>query len=154
MTTFSASDIELVFASFSEELTSIPCKEVSTARDKKVHLQPFCGVPRFRQWLIHNGTEMCDKVRVDRICEAVGAVLAVQVVLLDVSPTSDLERFRLRKVSMETKNARVAEPETVPGSTCHWEKQEIHWMRLLFVASELGKDYSLRCLVGGPGSPR
>eukprot|EP00439_Symbiodinium_sp_Y106_P016921 s6313_g2.t1 len=45
-----------------EKLTSLPTEGLADVRALKRHLQEFCGTPRFRQRLLHNGRNLADDV--------------------------------------------------------------------------------------------
>ena len=63
------------------EVASIPQQELQDARMLKQILSKICGVPRFRQRLLHDGDCLEDTARLDLLED-------VQLVLLDYCPTS------------------------------------------------------------------
>ncbi|CAE7245802.1 Ank2 [Symbiodinium natans] len=60
-----------------EELASIPAADLSTVRNLKNDLQRICGVPRFRQKLLHGGNALEEDMRLDASMESVLLVLVV-----------------------------------------------------------------------------
>ena len=58
-----------------EELAAIPAADLSSVRSLKNDLQKICGVPRFRQKILHEGTALEEDVCLDVSMESVLLVL-------------------------------------------------------------------------------
>ena len=83
-----------------EVAATVPVGEVSTARALKEHLQGVCGVTRFRQRLLHDGTILADDACLE-------GLLDLQLVLLNFITTSPAEREELLAASGRGAEARV-----------------------------------------------
>ena len=64
-----------VWQASGKEIAAIGLEELHDVRTLKTHLQSLCGVPRFRQMLLHNGRSLDEDFKLD-------SCLDVQLVLL------------------------------------------------------------------------
>ena len=83
-----------------EVAVTVPVGEISTSRALKEHLQRVCGVTRFRQRLLHDGTILADDTCLE-------GLLDLQLVLLNFITTSPAERDQLQSASGWGEKARV-----------------------------------------------
>eukprot|EP00439_Symbiodinium_sp_Y106_P044029 s5073_g5.t1 len=77
-----------------EELVAISGKELETVRALKKQLQGFCGLPRFRQRLLLDGTNLQDNESLDFPTDR-----DLQLVMLTPVSTSDLQAAILEAIS-------------------------------------------------------
>ena len=75
-----------------EEVASVPVAEMHDVRTLKQSLQKVCGLPRFRQRLLHDGRDLEDVARLEMVQD-------VQLVLLDFCPVSHHEARHLFKAA-------------------------------------------------------
>eukprot|EP00439_Symbiodinium_sp_Y106_P033859 s399_g4.t1 len=83
-----------------EQVAAIPAEELSTVRALKQRLQAHCGLPRFRQRLLHGGRNLDDSVALD-------SPLDLQLVLLSLIDASDFQQGELEDVISEGSAAQV-----------------------------------------------
>ena len=83
-------------------LQSIPVAEASTVRALKQSLQSACGVPRFRQRIVHDGVILVDDFKLE-------GPLDLQIVLLNFITASPSERSDLLSASTDEDNPYVEE---------------------------------------------
>ena len=75
------------------ELTVLPWEELSDVRTLKAQLQELCGLPRFRQRLLHEGTVLADDAKL-------GTWTDLQVVLLSFLPPAPEQADALKFAAM------------------------------------------------------
>ena len=73
-----SSQVLRVWTASGKELAALPVEEFGTVKALKRHLQSLCGLPRFQQRLLHEGTDLDDDFRF-------AGSLNLQLVLLTLS---------------------------------------------------------------------
>ncbi|CAE7232829.1 mask [Symbiodinium natans] len=92
-----------IFAAVSgQEVMAIPVEGLGNVRALKVQLQGLCGVPRFRQCLIHNGKVLEDSMLFE-------APFRVELVLLPFSPASSKQVAQLVDAATHDRVSQVEE---------------------------------------------
>ena len=64
-----------VWLVWGEKLTSLPEEELTDVLSLKRHLQTLCGMSRFRQRLLHQGTPLADNVKLASFINDIQLVL-------------------------------------------------------------------------------
>ena len=120
-----------------EVAAAIPVGEVSTVGALKQHLQAVCGVTRFRQRLLHDGTVLADDVGLE-------GFLDLQLVLLNFITASPAERAELLEASGRGAEAHVERILQRPQDP---NRREDEKMGALHLASARGSLGTIRLLL-------
>ncbi|CAE7761000.1 warA [Symbiodinium sp. CCMP2456] len=101
-----SSQLLRVWTASGKELVALPVEEIATAKALKRRLQSLCGLPRFQQRLLHEGTDLDDDFRF-------AGSLDLQLVLLNLSD-SGLDCVALHRCCYEGSAAEAERILKIP----------------------------------------
>ena len=101
-----SSQLLRVWTASGKELVALPVEEFGTVKALKRRLQSLCGLPRFQQRLLHEGTDLDDDFRF-------AGALDLQLVLLNLSD-SGLDSVALHRCCYEGSAAEAERILKIP----------------------------------------